>query len=61
MVRRQCAIKPYPNERGVDPKPLWEHWETAHTEAMQGLHEQTEERLRELQAHIGRSRFRLVE
>jgi hypothetical protein len=49
-----------PQGRDVDPKDLREQWEAAYNEAMEGLQEQTEERLRELQAWIRRSQFRLV-
>ena len=52
--------EPAPDTDDVEPEVLRERWDAASTKAMEGLHEQTEERLRELQARIRRSRFRLI-
>jgi hypothetical protein len=53
--------QPVPDKRDVDPKVLREQWEAAYKEAMEGLQEQTQETLCELQARVRRSQFRLIE
>jgi hypothetical protein len=52
--------EPIPDRGDAGLELLREQWDATFTQAMEGLQEQTEERLSELQAGIRRSQFRLV-